>query len=119
MRKPIRPCIEPRCPEYTLKTRCAAHEAEFEKKRRENPQLTGRRGTDGVWRRARGLSLWRHGYRCLRCGVSKQMAEAQGSKLEVHHVDGDAANHRQSNLRPLCSECHRVETHLARIAHSR
>jgi hypothetical protein len=60
--------------------------------------LTGRRGTSKEWRRARGLSLWRHNHRCLECG-----AEA----TEVHHVDGDASNHRQSNLRPLCHACHR------------
>jgi 5-methylcytosine-specific restriction protein A len=109
VRKPIRPCIEPRCPEYTHETRCEKHKAEFEKARRANPQLTGRRGSSATWRRARGLSLWRHGHRCQHCGLSKAELLTQGLKLEVHHVDGDARNDRQSNLLPLCETCHRVE----------
>jgi 5-methylcytosine-specific restriction endonuclease McrA len=108
VRQPIRPCIEFRCPEYTLATRCEKHQAEFEAKRRANPSLTGRRGTTADWRRARGLALWRAGYRCRDCGISQKELEAQGKSLEVHHVDGDAHNDRQSNLRPLCPPCHRA-----------
>jgi 5-methylcytosine-specific restriction endonuclease McrA len=109
MRKPIRSCIEPRCPGYTHGTRCEKHQAEFEKARRADPSKTGRRGTSAGWRRARGLSLWRHDYTCQRCGKQKATLDRLGKKLEVHHVDGDSSNDRQSNLRPLCEDCHRVE----------
>ncbi len=103
-----RPCIHRRCPEYSVPggSRCATHLAEFEAKRRADPELTGRRGTSPEWRRARGLSLWRHGNCCLDCGDPLAAIQARGDKLEVDHVDGDANNNRQSNLEPRCTPCH-------------
>ena len=108
----VKPCLGPpqlssisrvRCPEYALpgKSRCRKHHAEFEAARRANPNLTGRRGTNAAWRRARGLALYIAKNKCRRCGKT--------SDLEVHHKDKDSTNNEQSNLRVLCGNCHRIE----------
>jgi len=39
------------------------------------------------------------GYRCANC-------RAEGVRLEVHHVDHDAANNLPQNLVVLCKSCH-------------
>jgi 5-methylcytosine-specific restriction endonuclease McrA len=110
---PIKPCLVHRCTGYAPKgrSRCPTHEAEFEAARRANPDLTGRRGTSPEWRRARGLSLWRHKHTCQKCGVTQAVLKSRRESLEVHHVDGDASNNRQSNLLPLCPSCHRDLTY--------
>ncbi|MBA3546069.1 MAG: HNH endonuclease [Nannocystis sp.] len=105
-----RPCLTSRCPEYAVpgESRCQEHQAEWEAQRRADPNLTGRRGTTAEWRRARGLSLWRHKRTCQDCGLTEAQLRLVNGRLEVHHVDGDATNNRQSNLVPLCSlGCHR------------
>jgi 5-methylcytosine-specific restriction endonuclease McrA len=103
------PCSRHGCPRYAQpgKSRCEQHEVEFEQRRRADPSLTGRRGTDPAWARARGLALHRFGRTCQRCFRKEARLHELGLKLEVHHVDGDATNHRQGNLLPLCETCHR------------
>jgi 5-methylcytosine-specific restriction endonuclease McrA len=104
-----RPCIEHRCPNYALpgKSRCEQHHTEFEARRRADPDLTGRRGTDPAWRRARLGCLARHRYTCQRCGRTKVELARLDKRLHVHHKDGDATNHDQANLEPLCDAgCH-------------
>lgn len=54
------------------------------------------RGRRAASRRARILD--RDGYRCRDCG--------RPGRLEVHHVDGDAMNDADDNLRTLCRTCH-------------
>jgi hypothetical protein len=105
-----RPCIERRCPRYAKPggSRCEEHESEFERRRRADPMLTGRRGTSAEWARARGLALWRARYTCQGCRRTKREVQRLGGRLEVHHRDGDATNNRQGNLAVLCSlGCHR------------
>jgi 5-methylcytosine-specific restriction endonuclease McrA len=104
-----RPCIVHRCPEYAVpgESRCEGHRTKFEAERRANPALTGRRGTDAEWRRARGLKLWRQR---KECGQNECEKCAARGALQVHHVDGDAKNHSQSNLMVLCESCHRRES---------
>jgi 5-methylcytosine-specific restriction endonuclease McrA len=101
------PCSVHRCPNHALPglSRCETHEQAFEAQRRLDPTVTGRRGTDAAWARARGLALYRFGYRCADCHRHKDDLD---KSLEVHHVDGDPTNHRQGNLRVLCPDCHRL-----------
>jgi 5-methylcytosine-specific restriction endonuclease McrA len=115
LRPPVRPCIVHRCPEYALprKSRCQKHQTEFERSRRQDPELTGRRGSTRRWRRIRARALRRADFRCQGCG---KPGVAGVRALEVDHVNGDPNDDRLENLQVLCADmrgpggCHRLKT---------
>ena len=43
-------------------------------------------------------------YKCVECGIS----EWNGKQIVLHldHIDGDSSNHKKTNLRFLCPNCH-------------
>lgn len=44
---------------------------------------------------------------CQECGeTQKKHLEQRGTKLHVHHIDGDKSNHSITNLITLCAGCH-------------
>jgi len=45
---------------------------------------------------------------CEECGWSKR-AENGRPPLELHHINGDARDHRLSNLKILCPNCHSLK----------
>jgi 5-methylcytosine-specific restriction endonuclease McrA len=58
-----------------------------------------RNGSTRDWRQIREYCLKRDGHRCTRCGST--------DRLEVHHVNGNAArDDRPSQLVTLCFDCH-------------
>lgn len=62
-------------------------------------------------RRPSGQSYLVHkGDRCGKCGF----VPVHRCQLDVDHIDGNHNNNQLSNLRTLCSNCHRLETHLHR-----
>jgi len=44
--------------------------------------------------------------KCSECGWSKEHPETRRVPLEIDHIDGDAENNQESNLRLLCPNCH-------------
>lgn len=58
----------------------------------------------------------RDGRRCSFCGLADAAHRLlRGTKLHVHHTDGDKYNCRKNNLLSLCSTCHlRLEHSLHR-----
>ena len=46
------------------------------------------------------------GNQCLECGWSKKHPVTGVVPLEIDHIDGDAENNLESNLRLLCPNCH-------------
>jgi len=94
------------CPNYTLGTYCEWHAPVVERRRRANPDLTGRRDQTPEWRRARRRALHRDQHRCRRCGSDGR--EPPAAPLEVHHINGVAGDDRLENLETLCRSCHRM-----------
>lgn len=55
----------------------------------------------------RYVVLARDGYRCVRCGITKdEHMEKYGRDISVDHIDGDRSNNQPSNLQTLCLRCH-------------
>lgn len=54
------------------------------------------------WLAIRAGIIERDGHRCRVCG-----ADPVEARLDVHHIDHDRANNRDSNLVTLCHPCHR------------
>lgn len=52
----------------------------------------------------RSRLLRERGHRCERCNLSEWMGEP--IPIEMDHINGDNTDHREENLRLLCSNCH-------------
>jgi predicted RNA-binding Zn-ribbon protein involved in translation (DUF1610 family) len=48
----------------------------------------------------------RAGHKCEKCGWNEVNPVTNKSPLEINHIDGNALNHRPSNLELLCPNCH-------------
>src|SRR3989344_9693766 len=46
------------------------------------------------------------GNRCFECGWNKKHPMTGSIPLEIDHIDGDAENNSELNLRLLCPNCH-------------
>jgi hypothetical protein len=48
----------------------------------------------------------KYGEKCVLCGWDKQNNTTNRVPLEVDHIDGNADNNHENNLRLLCPNCH-------------
>lgn len=93
----MRPCIEPDCPNLTMRTRCELHEREFKDRLKREGR---RRVVPPEWKHIREMVKRRDGYRCQQPGCGST------EFLHVHHVNGDPNDNRLENLVTLCRDCH-------------
>lgn len=54
----------------------------------------------------RKYMLLKHNNTCQECGWNKLHPIDQKPLVEIDHIDGDASNCKESNLRVLCPNCH-------------
>jgi hypothetical protein len=54
----------------------------------------------------RRYMLTKAGFACSQCGWARVNERTKRSPLHVDHVDGDARNNAETNLRVLCPNCH-------------
>ena len=58
----------------------------------------------------RRYMLEKVGYKCEKCGWQGTNPITGKTTLEIHHIDGDYANNKESNLQVLCPNCHSLTT---------
>lgn len=54
----------------------------------------------------RNYLLRKNDYKCEECGFDKINQYTNNSILQIHHIDGNAFNNKEENLKVLCPNCH-------------
>lgn len=72
----------------------------------QNGEESGMSGQYGISKRVRRYLLEKHNYKCEVCGWGEINQHTGTIPLEIHHIDGDYTNNKESNLQVLCPNCH-------------
>ena len=59
------------------------------------------------------------GEKCSLCGWDERHPVTKRVPLEVDHIDGDASNNNESNLRIICPNCHSLTVHFRNLNRTR
>lgn len=74
-------------------------------------EVSGSTCHGSITKAVRAYLLEQSGWACSKCGFDKKHPIDGKPVLEVHHIDGDAANTVASNLEVLCPNCHAMTPH--------
>jgi hypothetical protein len=56
-----------------------------------------------------------HGEKCILCGWSKKNLKTGKVPLEIDHIDGNADNNIENNLRLICPNCHALSSNFRNL----
>ncbi len=66
----------------------------------------GLRGKYSVSQNIRRYLFEKHNNKCEKCGWGEVNPTTGLVPLQIHHIDGNALNNKESNLQLLCPNCH-------------
>lgn len=69
-------------------------------------EVDGRSGKYGISQHIRRYMLDKTGNKCEQCGWGEKNPVTGQYPLEIHHIDGDYTNNKESNLKVLYPNCH-------------
>jgi len=71
-------------------------------------EVTGTKGINakGVSNHLKRFLIIKFGERCAECGWNKRHQKTNKVPLELDHIDGNADNNHEGNIRLLCPNCH-------------
>jgi hypothetical protein len=72
-------------------------------------------GTRVMSRHIRRYLLEKYSYKCSKCGWGEKNPLSGRLTLEIDHIDGDAENNKEVNLRLLCPNCHSLTPHFRNL----
>ena len=69
---------------------------------------SGNRGkiTRAISKHLRRFLAEKYGNKCSQCGWNKKHLITKKVPLEIDHIDGNAENNKEQNLRLICPNCH-------------
>lgn len=67
---------------------------------------SGLRGEYSVSQNIRRYLFEKHNNKCEKCGWGEINTTTGLIPLQIHHIDGNALNNKESNLQLLCPNCH-------------
>lgn len=106
-----KPCLD--CGTLTRNgSRCGPAENDCARRHTARRRAAGATGHVGrhIPTRMRAQVIDEQAGRCGRCGIHQDDLKKRTPPefLEVHHVDGNPANHTRSNFAAYCPDCHRA-----------
>ena len=75
-------------------------------KRWQQGEETGTKGAQEVSGHVRRYLFEKYNCSCQECGWNKINEFTQKVPLQIHHLNGDCKDNRESNLKLLCPNCH-------------
>lgn len=63
--------------------------------------------------------MFKIGEKCSMCGWNKRHPITHKVPLEIDHIDGNADNNKETNIRLICPNCHALTPHFRNLNRGR